>query len=195
MALRAKGGAALPTGLVADLSDAQHVTLSGVTGTRSVPVVLRSTATGEERTVTLKPGVASTVTFTRGSPYPLPDLAAGRTTFPTFPLPAGMSSPSLAVDGSAATAWTPGPGGRMVVDLGAARAVKGVQVLWSSGVVRDASVAVSTDGLSYAEALGLATNGRVSSRDVTATTRYVALSIPDWKPGDATVLTFTVVAA
>jgi len=30
-----------------------------------------------------------------------------------------MSDPDLAVDGDPATAWRPGPGGRMVIDLGA----------------------------------------------------------------------------
>jgi hypothetical protein len=102
---------------------------------------------------------------------PTADLARGRTTFPTSPLPAGMTAPSRAVDGDPRTAWRPGASGRMVVDLGAVVAVQDVRLTWSKGRRRPVRVEASEEGLRYAPLAGRA--------------RYVAVAVEGWRPGDA----------
>ncbi|MFF1916927.1 discoidin domain-containing protein [Streptomyces sp. NPDC058239] len=41
-----------------------------------------------------------------------------------------MTNPQTAVDGDEATAWTAGPDGRMVVDLGAAQRISEIRAQW-----------------------------------------------------------------
>ena len=110
---------------------------------------------------------------------PTADLARGRTTFPTSPLPAGMTSPARAVDGDPRTAWRPGESGRMVVDLGAVVAVSDVRLTWSKGRRGTVRVTASKDGLSYAPPAGQA--------------RYVAVAVDGWAPGDAELIHLVIV--
>lgn len=63
------------------------------------------------RGVTLAAGARQTVRLTGPRLTPVADLAFTKRTFPTSPLPPGMSDPDLTVDGGPATAWQPGPGG------------------------------------------------------------------------------------
>jgi hypothetical protein len=116
---------------------------------------------------------------------PTADLARGRTTFPTSPLPDGMTDPGRAVDGDTGTAWRPGPTGRMVVDLGAARTATLVRLTWTSSKVRPVRVDRSTDGLTYTTAARAAKPRRVTELRLRTTARYVAVVVDNWQPGDA----------
>jgi hypothetical protein len=60
-------------------------------------------ATGEA-----PPAGQQVVTFGQGPLVPSPNLVLGRTTFPTSPLPPGMSDPDEAVGGNPGTGWNPG---------------------------------------------------------------------------------------
>ncbi|WP_290061778.1 discoidin domain-containing protein, partial [Amycolatopsis solani] len=82
-------------------------------------------------------------------------------------------------------AWRPGPGGRLVVDLGAAAAVSAVELAWTPGRVPAATVETSTDGVTYTTA-GTAGRGRTSTVKLTGPARYVAVRT-DWRGGDASL--------
>jgi hypothetical protein len=116
------------------------------------------------------------VTVRQATAYPSHDLALGRTVFPTSPLPPGMSDPSAAVDGDPATAWTPGPDGRLVVDLGAELRVRDIRTDWTNGHVPGVRVEFSSDGLAYTPAGRLTGHGRTRHLDTDVTARYVALA-------------------
>ncbi|MEV6795274.1 discoidin domain-containing protein [Streptomyces sp. NPDC051320] len=184
--LRALDGR-LPVGLSAEVRDAATVVLRGPScrvevaapGGRAVRVTLRS---GHARTVTL-PGRA---------PFPLDDLALGRVTFPTSPLPAGMSDPAAAVDGDPHTAWTPGPGGRMVVDLGAAVPLGTVTARWTGGRKPAARIETSTDGLTYQHAGTLSGRSTTASLRLSGQARYVALAVADGAPHGARLVSLAV---
>ncbi len=122
--------------------------------------------------VVLPAGARRDITMPSAHPYPFDDLALGRATFPTSPLPAGMSDPAAAVDGDPHTSWRPGPSGRMVVDLGAAQRIGDVGLKWTPGPVPPHTVTTSTDGRVYTAPSG--------------TARYVALST-NWRPGNASL--------
>jgi hypothetical protein len=89
-----------------------------------------------------------------------------------------MSSPAAAVDDDPATAWRPGPDGRMVVDLGAVLEVSAVELAWTPGRVPVATVETGVDGVTYAAA-------------DTGPARYVAVRTR-WKPGDASLTRLSV---
>jgi hypothetical protein len=116
---------------------------------------------------------------------PTADHARGRTTFPTSPLPVGMTSPGRAVDGDARTSWRPGPTGRMVVDLAAVRTVTAIRLTWTGGRRRPVRLERSTDGLTYTPVARLPKPGRVAAAPVRTSARYVAVVIDGWQPGDA----------
>ena len=143
-------GAALPAGLTLRVLDSRTVEVTGPKKAgKAAEIRLRSLRTGETVDVRAAPGRTVRAAFTRGPRLPVRDLARGRTTFPTSPLPAGMTDPARAVDGDPRTAWSPGPeGGRMVVDLGAVRRIGSVRTAWSpaGGGLR---VEVSGDGKVY----------------------------------------------
>nr|BFE76945.1 hypothetical protein GCM10020092_102460 [Actinoplanes digitatis] len=107
---------------------------------------------------------------------PTADLARGRVTFPTSPLPAGMNPPARAVDGDPRTTWRPGGSGRMVVDLGAVVAVADTRLTWTRGRRRKWRIEASEDGLTYS-ALG-------------ERARYLAVAVEGWRPGDAELIEF-----
>jgi hypothetical protein len=177
-------GEPLPA-LRADVRDSRTVTLESLAGEGVAQVELVSAATGEAQEVTVPAGEAKTVVFHDGLLTPSADLARARTTFPSSPLPPGMSDPDLAVDGDDATAWTPGPGGRMVVDLGQTREL-GVAVLrWTAGRALPARISVSDDGVDYRDAGTADPEGRLARAALSGSARYVAIAVPGWTPGDA----------
>jgi hypothetical protein len=120
-------------------------------------------------------GQTRTVTAPALPLTPTRDRARCRPTYPTSPLPAGMTSPARAVDGDAKTSWRPGPSGRMVVDLGVVVNVTDVQLHWTKGTVRPVRLSSSTDGLRYSPL----------SLESPVELRYVMVTVTDWKPGDA----------
>ncbi|NDZ82174.1 discoidin domain-containing protein, partial [Streptomyces sp. SID10853] len=186
LTLRTSSGARVPAGLRAEVSDAGTVRLTGPSG--------RYTVTGQDgrsARVTLRPGRPYEVRVPGAVRYPLTDAALGRPTFPTAPLPAGMSDPAAAVDGQSHTSWTPGPGGRMVVDLGSVRRVSAVRARWTGGRTTAAHAELSTDGTGYRPAGELSRHGRESTLTVDGSARYVALAVPGWRRGDATLVSLS----
>ncbi|MFI5910229.1 discoidin domain-containing protein [Dactylosporangium sp. NPDC051541] len=161
-----------PAGTRFNVADSHHVAVTAPTGA-AVDVVLAAGAWSARAQVPAGATRSLAVPVT-GPVTPSTDLARGRTTFPTSPLPAGMGEPSRAVDGDPGTAWRPGPGGRMVVDLGAALPVANVVLTWTAGTRRTARVETSTDGATY-------TTFTTGPR----TARYVAVAVPGWTTGDA----------
>lgn len=174
----------LPAGLEVEVVDAHRLRLRGPAG----PVRVRSRLGGEQ-TVTVGSGTREVV-FRQAPAYPIGDLALGRTTFPTSPLPAGMSDPAAAVDGDPGTSWLPGPGGRMVVDLGEAVPLGEVELDWTSRSVPAVTVATSTDGISYRPGVRLRPGQARAALDGSA--RYVAVVVGDWRQGDARLRRLTV---
>ncbi len=166
-----------PTGLKAVVRDASRVELTAPAGV--LPVLVTVTPDGgRARSVLLLPGRTVPVVFAGLRPYPLADRALGRVTFPADLLPPGMSSPATAVDDDPATAWQPGPDGRMVVDLGAVTEVSAVELAWTRGHVPGTTVETSLDGVTYATAR-------------TGPARYVPVRTR-WKPGDASLTRLSV---
>ncbi len=168
---------AAPEGTVFTVADSRTVTVRAPDAHRVV-VTLRAGKWSQK--VRVPAGQSRTVTATGVPLTPTPDLARGRTTFPTSPLPAGTTSPDRAVDGDPDTTWRPGASGRMVVDLGRRNRVRGAAVTWSRGTRRAYRIEVSPDGRTYAP---LPAAG--------AETRYVALVIDGWRTGDAEVVELT----
>ncbi|BCJ33480.1 hypothetical protein Athai_09830 [Actinocatenispora thailandica] len=174
----------LPAGLVVEVVDAHRLRLHGPSG----PVRVRS-RTGGDRVV-VAGGHRRDVVFHSVPPYPIDDLALGRVTFPTSPLPDGMTDPAAAVDGHESTAWTPGRAGRMVVDLGSDQPLDAIELDWTSRHSPAVTVSTSTDGLSYREAARLRAGQRRAGLDRTA--RYVAVAVPGWRHGDPRLRRLTV---
>ncbi|MFJ5262262.1 discoidin domain-containing protein [Streptomyces sp. NPDC088387] len=170
MTLRSRTGKRLPTGLRAEVVNGTTVRLTGPSCRIEV------TGQGRSRTVAVRSGRTTTVTLPGATAYPLDDLALGRAVFPTNPLPRGMADPAAAVDGDPATAWTPGPHGRIVVDLGAEHRVRDVRTEWTGGQVPGLRVEYSIDGLTYRPAGRLTGHGRERRLTTELTARYVALA-------------------
>ncbi|MER6900873.1 discoidin domain-containing protein, partial [Amycolatopsis sp. NPDC000740] len=141
---------------------------------------------GRPRTVALPPRHTVPVVFAGTRPYPLNDRALGAVIFPAEPLPPGMTSPDAAVDDNPATAWQPGPGGRLVVDLGAPLPIATAELAWTAGRVPATVVETSTDGVVYTEA-ARPDRKRTVSVALTEPVRYLAVRTLDWRPGDASL--------
>ncbi|MER6692136.1 discoidin domain-containing protein [Streptomyces minutiscleroticus] len=179
-------GRSLPTGLRVRVADAATLRLTG-------PACrVRVEAQGHATAVTVRPGHDTEVTVPGARPYPAEDHALGRTTFPNAPLPRGMSEPAAAVDGDPRTAWRPGRDGRMVVDLGARREVRRVEVEWSGGRAPDAQVEFSDDGVRYRRVGAPAGRGRVRRLERTGSPRYVALKVSGAAEGATGVVRLSV---
>ncbi|MFJ8936543.1 discoidin domain-containing protein [Streptomyces sp. NPDC102365] len=171
LSLRPLSGGRLPVGLRAEVVDASTVRLSGPSC--RVEVV----GSNARAVVVVRKGRVATCTLRDTPAYPRDDFALGCTVFPTSPLPQGMSDPSAAVDGDPATAWTPGPDGRMVVDLGATRRIRSISTRWTRGRVPGVRVEVSTDGLTYTR-IGRPTGpGRSRQLSTDTEARYVAVAV------------------
>ena len=173
----------LPTGTRIDVDDSHHLTITAPPD-RPVTVTVASEAGWSSR-VRVAGGQARTLVAPASTVTPTEDRARGRTTFPTSPLPAGMTSPSHAVDGDPATAWQPGPTGRMVVDLGAIVDIADVRLSWTPGPIRPTRLYYSKDGLTY-QPLVLFSCVPV---------RYVLVAISGWHPGDAALTELAVIPA
>ncbi|MFJ5292626.1 discoidin domain-containing protein [Streptomyces sp. NPDC088348] len=187
LTLRTASGARVPAGLRAEVTDAGTVRLTGPSGRYTV-----TAPGGRSARVTLRSGRRYEVRVAGVIPYPLTDAALGRTTFPTAPLPPGMSDPAAAVDGARHTSWTPGPGGRMVVDLGSVRRVSAVRAAWTGGRTPVAHAELSADGTGYRPAGELTRRGHESGLSTDGSARYVALAVPGWRHGDATLVSLSV---
>ncbi|WP_433220892.1 discoidin domain-containing protein [Dactylosporangium sp. CS-047395] len=168
-----------PAGTRFNVADSHHLTVTAPAG---AAVNVRLAAGAWSTQAQVPAGATRSYTATTGGPVtPSTDLARGRTTFPTSPLPAGMGEPSRAVDGDPATSWRPGPGGRMVVDLGTARTVAAVSLTWTAGTRPDARIDTSTDGSAY------------TPFSAGASARYVAVTVPAWRTGDPDLVDLAVV--
>jgi F5/8 type C domain-containing protein len=160
-------GGRVPAGVTATVVDGQHVTVTGPLA------MLGLTQVGGIEL----PVITTHMIFPTGRPHPLTDLAAGRTTFPTSPLPPGMSDPAAAVDDNPLTAWIPGPNGRMVVDLDAVHPFSEVALQWTLGVRPSVTITTSVDGRTY--------------QPGSTAARYVSVQTA-WRPGHAGLIAVTV---
>jgi len=172
----------VPDGARFTVADSQHLTVSAPERA-GVAVTVRSGSWNA--TVSVSPGEFIRLAVPGAPVTPTADLARGRTTFPTSPLPAGMTAPGLAVDGDPRTAWRPGPSGRMVVDLGAVCELSAVRLTWTGGWVCPARFESSTDGLTYTSVNLLPEPARVATTAVNLTARYLAVTAVGWRPGNA----------
>ncbi|MGV9964196.1 discoidin domain-containing protein [Streptomyces olivaceus] len=178
--------ATLPPGLRIRVTDGAHLHLAG-------PACrVRIEAQGHRTEATVRAGRETHVTLDGAAAYPHDDLALDRATFPTSPLPSGMTSPENAVDGSRDTAWQPGRDGRMVVDLGARRTVEEVEAEWTHPDAPAAHVEFSRDGIRYQRAGALTGKGRVRRLTHSGSPRYVALAVDGTPPEGAGVVRFSV---
>jgi hypothetical protein len=179
-------------GLVADVVNGRRVKLTA-TKAGSVTLVPR---TGDPVQVDLVAGTRTVEFPATTRPYPLADLGAGATSYPSSPLPSGMSDPDLALDDDVATAWVPGSAsGRMVVDLGTETDLGLVRVLWNGTSVPGAVLSGSTDGITFSKIAPVA-RGVVSETSLTGTrARYLALQVDGWQSSSASVATLSVYGA
>ena len=184
----------IPAGVVATVTDSLHLTLAAPAKRGCQVTVVPSVDRATRRTVSLRAGETKQLTFT-GALTPTPDLALGRTTYPTSPLPASMSDPAYAVDGDPRTAWLPGSNaGRMVVDLGAATALGALTMRWTTSRVAPFTVSVSDDGLSYTQVVSGDSRHDGKALTLNTTTRYVALAVSAWSHADAGLVSLTLTA-
>ena len=178
-----------PEGTYYEVTDSRHVTVMAP-ARRTVAVTLRSGSWS--KAVRVPAGSECRVVVQGGVLTPAADLARGRTTFPTSPLPAGMTSPGRAVDGDPRTAWRPGPSGRMVVDLGSVHDLASVRSTWTGGWVAPVLLESSTDGLTYASLDLLPGGAPLMTTEVTVPARYLAITVLGWRPGDAELIELAV---
>jgi hypothetical protein len=172
----------VPAGTRFDVADSRHLTISAP-AERAVTLTVRSASWSSR--VRVPAGASRAVTAPGSTVTPIEDRARGRTTYPTSPLPAGMTSPARAVDGDPQTAWRPGPSGRMVVDLAVVIDVADVRLTWSRGKIRPVRLSSSIEGLAYSELLLF----------TAVPARYVMVTVLGWRPGDAELIELTVLPA
>jgi hypothetical protein len=175
----------VPAGVAVEVTDSLRVTFTAPSTGCSLTVASLASGAETPQTISLAAGQSRQVVFA-GATTPTADLALGRTTYPTAPLPGGMSDPAYAVDGNPATFWQPGASGaRMVVDLGAATALGVLSTVWTAGGAVAFTVAVSTDGLTFTQAATGTSTGASKPVPLNTTARYVALTATQWSSGDA----------
>ncbi|MFJ8954335.1 discoidin domain-containing protein [Streptomyces sp. NPDC102381] len=180
-------GGRLPAGLRVRVVDGATLRLSGAA------CRVRVEAQGRHAVATVSRARETTLHLPGATAFPLDDHALGRTVFPTSPLPEGMSDPATAVDGDPGTSWRPGPGGRLVVDLGEEVALRTVEAQWTVGGAPAAEVELSTDGLDYRLAGRL--DGKRPDRALSlgsATARYVAFKVTGERATDARLVRLSV---
>ncbi|WP_327121879.1 discoidin domain-containing protein [Streptomyces sp. NBC_01341] len=186
--LRTATGAAVPAGVRADVVDASTLWLTGP----ACDLVVAS-GDGRRTRVRLRRGRTRKVSVPGTTAYPLNDAALGCETFPTGPLPGGMSDPAAVVDGDAGTSWTPGSDkARLVVDLGSSVPIGRVVTEWTPGRVPGATIEFSDDGVTYARRGTLQGHTAVRGLTTQATARYVALDVSGWRAGHARLRSLSV---
>ena len=178
-----------PIGTRFVVADSHHVVVDAPAGN---PATVTLRAGPWSATLRVPAGRSRSVTVPGGPVTPTSDLARGRTTFPTSPLPEGMTDPAAAVDGDSGTAWRPGPAGRMVVDLGGTRTVTLLRLTWTAGRLRPLRVERSADGLTYTTAARVAEPRRPTELPLRMAARYVAIVVDGWRPGDAELVDLAV---
>lgn len=167
-------------GLSFDVADSRTVDVTNGSDAAVARLTVTSVATGEQRTVRVRRGQTEHVTFSRGSRTPTAELATGRISYPSSPLPPGMSDPDLAVDGNPGTGWRPGGSDRwIVVNLAGSHTVERVRPKWAGGRVPSYDVHVSTDGVTW-------TRFRPGTE-----ARYVSLRVGRWTSRHASLTTLT----
>ncbi|MEU7774868.1 discoidin domain-containing protein [Micromonospora taraxaci] len=174
----------IPAGTRFDVTDSHHLRITAPAG-HMVKVQVESAAGGARQRVTVPAGHSKDVAFAGGTVTPTSDLARSRTTYPTSPLPAGMTDPSAVVDGDPGTAWQPGPNGRMVIDLGSLRELASVRLTWTPGRRRPITVSTSADGLGYVPVASVPKPKPETTVTTRSSGRYLAVAVADWQPGDA----------
>lgn len=181
--LASREGAPVP--LRADVTDSRTVRLTNL-GDQVARVRVVSAATGRARATAIPPGMTHTVRFRSGPLTPTANLATSMPAYPASPLPPGETEPGLALDGDRATAWRPGAAGRIVVDLGAPKAIAAARGIWSPGRVPPFDVQVSDDGLAWTTVASSPGGGPARAElPVGRTARYVALQVHGWREHDA----------
>lgn len=173
---------AAPIGTRYDVIDSHRVAVTAPLA-HGVAIGLRSGSWSAS--VRLPAGGSRTLSVPGGPVTPTADLARGRTTFPTSPLPVGMTSPAAAVDGNTGTTWRPGPTGRMVVDLGSVQRIALLRLTWTGGRRPPIRVERSLDGVTYPTVARVRKPARMTEATVRTSARYVALIVDGWEPGDA----------
>ncbi|MEV7405170.1 discoidin domain-containing protein [Streptomyces sp. NPDC091267] len=187
--LRPATGATVPPGVRVEVLDGSTLRLSGPSCELAVTAV-----NGRRAKVRLSQGRTVRLSVPGTVAYPLADAALGCDTFPNGPFPTGMSDPAAAVDGSPRTSWTPGSDrARMVVDLGSPLPVERVLAEWTAGRTPRATVAFSTDGVTYRAGGALRAHAASGSLATRTTARYVALDVSGWSSGHARLRTLSVI--
>jgi hypothetical protein len=181
----------VPPGTYVEVLDSHRVRITAPAGP-AVVIRLRAASGSWSTEEQISGGETRTVMMPGGPVTPADDLARGRTTFPTSPLPAGMTEPRYAVDADPGTAWRPGPAGRMVVDLGASYGVRSVRLTWSAASTRPVTVQRSVDGLAWTPVAVPAGPATSTEIPVGASARYVAVAVPGWAAGDAELIELAV---
>ncbi|GAB2965835.1 discoidin domain-containing protein [Amycolatopsis acidiphila] len=177
----------VPAGTTVTVHNGQTVDF---TGPRSL--LLLAHPSGRTLPVQVSPGRTRTVVVPGVTAFPLDDLALGADTFPAPPvLPPGMTDPAAAVDGDGRTSWTPGPSGRMVVDLGAVRMIGDVVLDWAGGRLPAVELGLSHDGRAYTPVPARGRTARRTEIPVDAEGRYVSVATPSWRAGDAPLTSVT----
>jgi F5/8 type C domain len=166
--------------LEATVTDSQNLTLKSLATSGTADFTVRTADGSDSASVTLAAGEQRTVHLTGTRLTPVTDLALTKTTFPTSPLPAGMSDPDLAVDGDPFTAWRPGAGGRMVVDLGARYILGSAKLSWQTGRATPSVISVSDDGLTYRQVTTTTGQGVETLQLGGVAAQYVAIQAPRW---------------
>ncbi|NYH87885.1 discoidin domain-containing protein [Actinopolymorpha rutila] len=181
-----QSGEQVPAGLVAEVVDSHLVRLTNPAGSPAVKMMLTSVSTGERSAVSVPSGRSREVRFRTGVLTPTTDLARDRITYPSSPLPPGMSDPDRAVDADARTAWVPGAGDRrLVVNLGADEDVRGATVRWTSATVPSYAIEVSTDGTTWTRVADTSDGQHARSFAFSASAHYVSVLVGDWHRGQA----------
>ncbi|GAA5011455.1 discoidin domain-containing protein [Actinopolymorpha pittospori] len=186
-----------PAGLDVEVLDSQHARLTNVAAGASVNVALTSVGTGERVTVRVPAGQTRDARFRDGVLTPTTDLARDRITYPSSPLPPGMSDPDLAVDADPRTSWSPGAGERrLVVNLGGTHRVSGAVFHWTSPRAPSYVVETSEDGVTWTRAAtSPAQPGRSQEFHFDADAAYVSVLVGDWHRGQAGVADLQVTGA
>lgn len=180
-------GGSLPA-LSATVTDSRTVTITNLEHSGTAVLTLRAVDGSDSAEITVPAGQEKTVKLGHAPLTPVADLALTQITYPTSPLPAGMTDPDLAVDGDSATAWRPGgDDGRMVVDLGAQHSLARATLHWTPGLVAPFTVSASDDGMTYRTIAGSpGSSGPDVALDLGgASGRYIAIQVNGWSDQDA----------